>query len=245
MSESEGAKIRLYVEQPLVKGGRIVLDEKQSHYLSRVMRLPIGHVVSCFNGQDGEFKCRLESIEKKNVILSVEEQTRTMCKVPDIWLMFAPVKKDCTDFIIAKAVELGADKIVPVITRFTQSGAVREDRFRAQAAEAAEQCRRLDVPEILPAISFRKLLDTWDEGRHLFFMDESGGGVSAIQAFSKKQKSAALLIGPEGGFSQEELAILRQSPFASGVSLGPRILRAETAVAASLSVWQSVAGDWK
>lgn len=161
-----------------------------------------------------------------------------------MWLLFAPVKKDRTDFVIEKATELGAGKIIPVITRHTITDKVRVERLRAQAAEAAEQSRRVEVPEIGAPVRLEKLLADWDPARRLFFMDESGRGRPAAEAFGEYQGPAALLVGPEGGFAEEELNGLRSRPFARAVSLGPLILRAETAAAAALSVWQAISGLW-
>ena len=246
MSRKAIAKIRLFVDVPLVLNQEFNLSEMQAHYLCHVMRLPLGSEVSCFNGQDGEWRCQITDANKKSCTLTALEQTKPQISVPDVWLMFAPLKKDCTDFVIAKAVELGAARIIPTITRFTQNGAVRIDRFALQAAEAAEQCRRLDVPIIEKPQSLSVLLDNWPQNRTLFFMDESGNGKPAAEVFGQyRGQPAAILVGPEGGFAAEELQMLRQQPFAAAVSLGPRILRAETAVAAALAVWQAAAGDWK
>lgn len=157
-------------------------------------------------------------------------------------------QKDQTDYIIQKATELGATALVPVITSRTIADKVRTDRFRAQAIEAAEQSRRIDIPEIFEAVSFDKLLSDWDRERKLFYMDETGAGDTIFKAFSEaaRQNSGktALLTGPEGGFSEAELTALRQAAFSRGVSMGERILRAETAVAAALACWQAIAGDW-
>ena len=160
-------------------------------------------------------------------------------------MLFAPVKKDQTDFIIQKATELGAAKIMPVITARTIADKVKKERFMAQSIEAAEQCRRVDLPIIADAEPLNKVLKNWDKERILYFMDETGQSPCAAKAFLPHNPKAALLIGPEGGFSAAELNALRALPFAQGAVLGKRILRAETAVAAALSVWQSVAGDWR
>jgi len=245
MSDKQKSNIRLYIEAPLSAGQKVTLDVRRSHYICNVMRLQEGDMINCFNGKDGEFECRLALAHKKESVLDVVRQTRKMIGVPDIWLLFAPVKKDCTDFIIEKAVELGARKICPVITRYTINKETRLERFCAQAVEASEQCRRVEVPEVLPSVSLEKILASWDKKRKLFFMDETGGGKTAVEVFQKnKGCPAAVLVGPEGGFAAEELALLRRLDFAEAVSLGPRILRAETAVAAALAVWQATAGDW-
>ena len=245
MSEKK-AKIRLYCETKLVPGLEIRLNEKQGHYLINVMKLMAGDTIFAFDNENGEFLCTLKTADRKNCLLEVSEQTRGFEKCPDIWLLFAPVKKERTDYIIEKATELGISKILPVYTAYTNAETVRTERYRAQAVEAAEQCRRLDVPEIIPVQTLTNILKNWDINRIIFLMDESGGGQPALESFQTAAgKPAAILVGPEGGFSEEELLLLRRQPFVRGISLGPRILRAETAVAAALALWQAAAGDWK
>lgn len=238
------SKIRLFIQEDLSVGTSVTLNEEQSRYLSSVMRSQAGDEVCLFNGRDGEFVAAIENLGKKKVELAVKEQSKVYQKGSDVWLLFAPIKKDRTDFVIEKATELGVSKIVPTLTRYTISEKVRTDRFRAQSAEAAEQSRRLDVPEIEETVKLEKILENWDAKRHLFFMDETGNGASAVQVFSNHKGPAAVLVGPEGGFAEEELKKLRSCPFATAVSLGPLILRAETAAAAALSVWQAVNGNW-
>lgn len=239
------AKIRIFIPNDLNLGAELSLPEDVSHYLANVMRLQPGDVIAVFNGLAGEFECQITVARKKQVIVKVLQQNLFFQDVPDIWLLFAPVKKDKTDFIIEKAVELGVKKILPVITERTIVEKVKTERYVAQAVEAAEQCRRLEIPEILSEQKLSALLAAWPSERCLFFMDESGQGQSAAAVFSsQKGKPAAVLVGPEGGFSPAEMQMLRQHPSVQAVSLGSRILRAETAVAAALSVWQSVAGDW-
>lgn len=237
--------IRLFVEQNLELNSHTELSEKQSHYLANVMRCQSGEQIYCFNGKNGEFLCRLENVDKKRTKINVLEQTKKLQPEPDIWLLFAPLKKDKTDFVIEKATELGISKIQPVITRYTNSDKVKTDRFIAQATEASEQCGRLSVPEIAEPIVLEKLLTSWDDKRLLFFLDERRQGASAAKAFTlARQRPAAVLIGPEGGFDEAEAKLLNQCPFVKNVSLGPRILRAETASLSALAVWQAVAGDW-
>lgn len=238
-------RIRLYTDMVLDNGFAGQLSEPQSHYLVHVMKCSAGDEILCFNGRDGEFLCRIDKVSKKSVEITVLEQIRQMEHVPDIWLMFAPVKKNQTDFIIQKATELGAARIVPVITTYTIAETTKTERFRAQAIEAAEQCRRLEVPEISEAVKLDKLVALWDKNRKLYFMDETGGGQNISTAFAQSGKPAAILTGPEGGFSPEELEMLRSKEFARGVSMGKRILRAETAAAAALACWQALSGDWK
>lgn len=240
------SKIRLYTPLNLSSGQEIALNESQSHYLLNVLRQSSGDYVSCFDNKNGEFDCQIITASKKECRLLVEAQTKPYQISPDVWLLFAPVKKDKTDFIIEKATELGCRCISPVITERTIAEKVRIDRFQAQAIEAAEQCRRVDIPEILAPKDLKKILSFWDKSRALYFMDESGSGQSVQEAWGKNPNSkAAVLVGPEGGFSEAELQNLRSQSFAVGVSLGSRILRAETAVVAALSVWQAFCGDWK
>ena len=240
--------IRLFVNQSLFVGVELVLDKQQSHYLSNVMRKTTGDVVCCFNEKDGEFLASIELADKNKTRLRLVELLNLPKKNEDLWLLFAPLKKDKTDFVIEKAVELGVSKIVPVITSrcIANPKQIKTERYIAQAIEAAEQCRRLSVPEISSPITLPSLLTKWNNERILYFMDEHRMGNDAATVFAKSPHAAcAILIGPEGGFSDEENRLLSSCSFVRNVSLGPRILRAETAVAAALSVWQAVAGDWQ
>ncbi len=237
-------KIRLYVPIPLEIGKQISLDESQSRYLGAVMRLSEGCEILLFDGQNGEFIGEIIKLRKKETIVKLKKQNKIYKPMPDIWLLFAPVKKDRTDFIIEKATELGASRIIPVITQRTIVEKVRIERFHAQAIEAAEQSERLDVPEIGEAVCLEKLLTNWPSNRLLFFMDESGKGRSALKILLSSNQPAGILVGPEGGFSEEEFLLLKKYSFTRSVSLGPLILRAETAVAAALSLWQAVNGNW-
>lgn len=245
MSIKSKNRIRLFVEATLVSGQQVTLNEEQSHYLCNVMRQTNGALLSCFDNQNGEFDCVLVDSHKKHSQIAVGKQSKSFCQVPDIYLLFAPVKKDKTDFIIEKATELGVRKIIPTITEHTIVEKVRQERYLAQAIDAAEQCRRVDIPEIASAINLSELLSKWDANRVLFFMDETGRGKPAKEAFVASQTyPAAILVGPEGGFSENELELLYKLPYTKAVSLGSRILRAETAVVAALSNWQAMAGDW-
>lgn len=240
------SNIRLFVGQSLVSGNNIVFSEKVSHYLCNVMRCRKSDMIKCFNPQNGEFACRLTEVGKKNTSALVLEQLRRPEAESNLWLLFAPLKKDKTDFVIEKAVELGAAKIIPVITRHTNSEKVKTERLQAQAVEAAEQCGRLSVPEIMPATDLKNILDNWNPDRILFFADERRQGRDALRLFADTaEKPAAVLIGPEGGFSDEESNRLNQCAFVRNTALGPRILRAETAALAALALWQAAAGDWK
>lgn len=238
-------KIRLYVEAALSTGGVFELGPDESHYLCNVMRLAEGDVIGCFNGA-GEYECRIAEAHKKHCRIEALAKIRDASAVPDIWLLFAPLKKDKTDFVIEKATELGVRTIVPVITQNTIAGNIRTERFAAQAKEAAEQCERTDIPQIRDAVALERLLSVWPEDRILFFMDETLQGADCAAVFNDyKNKPAAILVGPEGGFTPKEKALLDAKPFVRGITLGPRILRAETAACAALAVWQAVSGDWK
>ena len=241
-------RIRLYIDTALDNGFEIKLSDSQSHYLLHVMKLSAGDELLAFDNRSGEYLCSVKEAAKKSVTLNILDKTRGFFRPPDVWMLFAPVKKDQTDYIIQKATELGATALVPVITSRTIADKVRTDRFKAQAIEAAEQSRRIDIPEIFEAVSFDKLLSDWDGERKLFYLDETGAGDTIFKSFSEaaRQNSGktALLTGPEGGFSEAELTALRQAAFSRGVSMGERILRAETAVAAALACWQAIAGDW-
>ena len=243
---SDKNKIRIYTPCPLTAGAEIRLEEEQSHYLCNVMRMKAGEELLCFNAQDGEFSARITDANKKQTSLQIVSLERKPQNSPDIWLVFAPLKKDCTDFLIQKAVELGVSRIIPVSTRFGISDNIRAERIYLQMVEAAEQCKRFDVPSLADMTKLELLLKAWPPSRKLFFMDESRTGSPAGQTFEHfAGEPAAILIGPEGGFATEEANLLKSMPFVCPVSLGPRILRAETAATAALAVWQALAGDWK
>lgn len=238
------SKVRLFIDTPLALEQIIELSETQSHYLSNVMKLKLNDKFLGFDGKSGEYELQITQLAKKHLEAKVIQKQKSFQTPPDVWLLFAPVKKDQTDFIIQKAVELGVCKLIPTITRYTISDKTKTERFVAQSIEAAEQCRRVDIPQVLPAQSLSEILSNWDKTRPLYYMDESRTGLPVKDAFSAAPAPIALLVGPEGGFSKEELKLLRQLDFATGVTLGPRILRAETAVVAALSCWQALSGDW-
>ncbi len=238
-------KIRLYTDTSLILGRIIELNPQDSHYLCNVMRLTKGAALNCFNAKDGEYECQIVTADKKHCSIRVDFRVNNSILAPDIWLLFAPLKKDKTDFVIEKATELGVHTIVPIITQNTIAEKVRTERFSAQAKEAAEQCERTDIPIIKEAVRLKDLLCAWPQERRLFFLDETLSGKDCLELFNAyKNQPAAILVGPEGGFSSEEKELIDSLPFACGVSLGPRILRAETAACAALSIWQAVCGDW-
>lgn len=240
------AKIRLYVEHPLGVGQSVPLDKGQAHYLFGVMRQSVGGAVSLFNGRDGEWRADIAEAGKRGGTLTCVEQTRPLHMPPDLWLLFAPIKKARTDFIVEKAAEMGAAKILPVMTEFTNAGRVQRDRLQAHAVEAAEQCGGTFVPEVAEAVKLGRLLDKWDTARQIMFCDEAlAGGTATLPAPSQTGGPWAILIGPEGGFSENERSRLHRLDHSHPVTLGPRILRADTAAVAALTVWQQSFGDWR
>lgn len=237
------AKIRLYVDHPLGEGQTVPLDRDQAHYLFGVMRRGEGDAVLLFNGRDGEWRATVREASKRSGLLRTDEQTQPQQMPPDLWLLFAPIKKARTDFIVEKATEMGAARILPVQTAFTNSERIRQDRLQAHAVEAAEQCGGTYVPEVASLQKLDRLLSDWPEDRHLMFCDEALVGAAQTLGTVGGDKWA-ILIGPEGGFSDAERTRLNALPFAHPVSLGPRILRADTAAVAALTVWQTTLGDW-
>ena len=240
------AKVRLYVEHPLGQGQSVPLDRDQAHYLFGVMRLGVGASVALFNGRDGEWRAEVAEAGKRGGVLACVEQSKPLQLPPDLWLLFAPIKKARTDFIVEKAAEMGAARIQPVQTDFTNSERIRQDRLQAHAVEAAEQCGGTYVPEVGDLKKLSRLLDQWPEERQLMFCDEAEVG-NALQLAAEGQSDApwAILIGPEGGFSEAERKRLHALPQSHVVSLGPRILRADTAAVAAMTLWQKALGDWE
>lgn len=244
-----GCKSRLFVEASLNEGSSISLDRDQSHYLANVMRVRAGDKVALFNGREGEWAGAVTSVEKRQVVLKITEKVRDQSAEPDLWLVFAPIKKARLDFIAQKATELGVSHMVPLMTRRTIVDRVKTNRMIANAIEAAEQCERLNVPTVADPIKLDKLLGGWPPERKIMFCDEDLSGTpahTALAAKDDKTNSApwAILIGPEGGFDETERTLIRDHPNCVTVSLGPRILRADTAAMAAISLWQSAIGDW-
>ena len=231
---------RLFVREALNEGVRVELDAGQANYLGNVMRLGEGGEVLVFDGSSGEWLARIAEAGKKRMALTIERRTREPETIPDVWLAFAPVKRAQTDWLVEKATELGIAKLLPVMSQRTIAERVKLERLESIAIEAAEQCGRTRLPVIEAPIPLLQILK--HEGRSLYFADESGGEPAAT-AF--KPGPAAILTGPEGGFTDEERAAIRAAPNAVPVSLGPRILRAETAALAALAAYMAVAGDWR
>jgi 16S rRNA (uracil1498-N3)-methyltransferase len=237
-----GGKVRLYVAAPLGPGAAVAVDEGQAHYLLNVMRAKAGDRVTLFNGQDGEWLAGIAEARKRAVVLRCVSRIGPQVEVPDLWLAFAPIKKTPADYLVQKAAELGVRALLPVFTRRTIVTRVNSERMRANAVEAAEQSGRLSVPTVAEPVSFDRLLTDWPKQRRLYFCDE--GGEAAPLAAVARPGPAAILTGPEGGFDPSERAALRALDFVVPVTLGPRILRADTAALAALAIWQSVAGDF-
>ena len=232
---------RLFVRVPLAEGASVELDAGQANYLGNVMRLGEGEQVLLFDGQSGEWIARIVERGKKRMVLAVEQRTREQEKVPDLWLAFAPVKRAQTDWLVEKATELGIARLLPVTTQRTIVERVKLERLQAIAIEAAEQCNRTSVPAIDAPQSLAAFLKLHQD-RRLYFADE-GGGEMAATAF--EPGPATLLTGPEGGFTDDERAAIRAGPNTTAISLGPRILRAETAALAAVAAWMACAGDWR
>jgi len=232
---------RLFVRSPLSEGGHVDLDAAQANYLGNVMRLGVGAELLVFDGSSGEWLARVAEAGKKRMTLAVEGRTREPETIPDVWLAFAPVKRAQTDWLVEKATELGVARLIPVMTQRTVAERVRLERLEAIAIEAAEQCGRTRLPDIAGPIGLGAFLTQRDQTRRLYFADEQGGE-AAKESFV--EGPALILTGPEGGFTDEERALIRGAPNSVAVSLGPRILRAETAALASLAAYMAIAGDW-
>jgi 16S rRNA (uracil1498-N3)-methyltransferase len=234
---------RLFVETSLSQGATLRIDGPQAHYLLSVMRLKAGDPVKLFDGESGEWLGTASATGKRDLTLDVTRHLRDREPVPDLWLCVAPIKKGRVDWVAEKACELGVARLVPVLTRRTVIDRVNSERLRAHMIEAAEQCGRTAVPELGDLVKLDAMLADWPADRALFFADETGGA-PALGAMRGYPGPAAILIGPEGGFDDSERAAIRALPQAIGISLGPRILRADTAAAAAVSLWMAAAGDW-
>ena len=235
---------RLWLEAALAPEARVDLDQAQAHFLKTVLRLEPGSRLLVFNGQDGEWLAEIATLDKKAGYLTLQRQTRAQETSSDIWLAFAPIKAGRIDWLVEKATELGAARLLPVITRRTVVERVKLERLQANAREAAEQSERLDVPEILEPQPLERLLQQWPAERTLLVAAETGSAEPLPEALEALSGPAGLLIGPEGGFAPEELELVARATFVRRVSLGPRILRAETAALAALAVVQAARGAW-
>lgn len=242
---------RLYVEQQLVASAVIAAGGRAHHYLRNVMRRSVGDAVVLFNGRDGEFEAEIARLDKRAAELRIARLRREQDSVPDLWLCFAPLKKDAVDFLIEKGTELGVAAFQPVTTRRTATSRLNLDRLRANAIEAAEQTERLSIPDIRAPLTFDALLTGWPAARRMILCAEAGPAApiaDQLRAFTSHVSPTnawAIFCGPEGGFHVSELDRLRNLPFAIPVGLGPRILRADTAALTALAVFQAILGDGK
>lgn len=253
--DRRSAKIRLFVEGDLGPGQTVPLSAAQSHYLTHVMRRGAGDALGVFNGRDGEWLAQLRRAERNAVTLTLDRLLRAQHGEAGPWLAFAPVKKSATDFIVEKATELGAARLLPIMTRRTIAGRVKTDRLRAIAVEAAEQSERLSVPDVAEPVALADLVRAWPAPRPLLVADPHGGGRPVFDVLRDLSAGTdggdgeatppCFVVGPEGGLTSSDLDLLAVLPCAKPIRLGPRILRAETAALAALVCWQAIAGDWR
>jgi 16S rRNA (uracil1498-N3)-methyltransferase len=235
---------RLFIEKPLQCDHDILLDREQAHYVLHVLRMVAGDAVHVFNGADGEWAAYLTEVSKKGASVRCERLLSAVRLPPDIDYLFAPLKHARLDYMVQKATELGVRRLRPVMTARTIAERVNLERMKANAVEAAEQCNLVFVPEVLEPQRLSAVLGAWDENRTLIYCDETAAQNNVVEVLQKVKLPAALLVGPEGGFTEEERSYLRKLPFVIPVSLGPRILRADTVAIAALAVVQAVVGDW-
>ncbi|MBT5108805.1 MAG: 16S rRNA (uracil(1498)-N(3))-methyltransferase [Rhodospirillaceae bacterium] len=240
-------RARLFTQDDLSEDAVVELTANQAHYLRNVMRFQSGGTVALFNGRDGEWRGRIDSLGKNRGAVKVETRLRRQNAEPDLWLLFAPLKRARLDMVVQKAVELGVSRLQPIITERTNMARINRDRLTANAIEAAEQCERLTIPEVHPSAPLFDALEDWPEGRRLWVCAETGASTPIGSAFRAVEPGdeGAILVGPEGGFVNNELDVLNKLPFVTTVGLGPRILRAETAAIAALACYQAVLGDWR
>ncbi len=248
MSRYDFTSQRLFLDAPLDAGARVPLDRDQANYLVNVLRMAPGASVLVFNGRDGEWRAVLDG-DRKRAQLIVEDERRTQTPAPTLDYLFAPLKQARLDYMVQKAVEMGAGRLRPVITRRTQVTRLNEDRLRANAIEAAEQCGILTIPAVTAPVPLAEIIAGWESaeaGRRIIFCDEDEAGADPLAVLAALDPCRlAVLIGPEGGFTPEERALLKAQRFVTAITLGPRILRADTAAVAALALVQAAIGDWR
>ena len=239
----KNSRVRLFVDMPFLNSNELELSADHKHYLTNVMRLGEGDSISVFNGHEGEWRAIIQLVRRKKCSVVIQEQIRQQDFSKGPWLIFSPIRTVRNEFIIQKACELGVTEIWPILTEYTQSRKIRPLRARATAIEAAEQCGRTDVPIVHPTINFENLLSEWPLDRRILFCDERGGR-PILDILSRTKSSLwAILIGPEGGFSIDERNRLKSYDFTDSGTLGPRLVRSETAVVSALTLWQACLGD--
>jgi 16S rRNA (uracil1498-N3)-methyltransferase len=238
-----GSGPRLFIDQPLADGAELRIEGGQAHYLLSVMRLKAGGTVKLFDDRTGEWLGEVVAAGRRDLVVRILGKLREREAVPNLWLCVAPIKRGRIDWVAEKASELGVARLVPVATRRAVVDRLNGDRLRAHMIEAAEQCERTSLPELAELVPLERLLGDWPGDRTLFFADEEGGA-PFVDAIRDTNGPAAILIGPEGGFHPDERGLIRTRAFARPISLGPRILRAETAALAAVSIWMAQAGDW-
>jgi 16S rRNA (uracil1498-N3)-methyltransferase len=237
---------RLFVREPLHAGAELAAEHGQANYLLNVLRMVAGDTVLLFNGRDGEWRAHISQASRKTCVLTIDAQVRPQTAAPDIHYLFAPLKHARLDYLVQKAVEMGVGRLRPVLTRHTQVSRINLERMQANAVEAAEQCGVLALPEIDAPASLAEALGRWDPARRLIFCDEAAPTGSPTEALGRLTPGpAGILIGPEGGFSPEERTDLLGRPYVTALSLGPRILRADTAAVAAFALVQAFIGDWR
>ena len=242
------AKIRLYVKAKLQVNQEIQIESKQHHYLTNVMRRKTNDILLIFNEIDGEFISEIINISKKNMTIKLFQKIKEPEKKVDIWVVFAPVKKSSTDLIVQKATELGASCLIPVVTERTITRNINLKRMEEIVIESSEQCERITIPEIKPIQKLDDMIDEWNQSRKIFYGDETVRNQKEKEEIKKKDlchRSGAILIGPEGGFSENEISFLKSKEFVIPINLGPRILRSDTAVVSGLVFWHLINGDMK
>ncbi|MGR9169432.1 16S rRNA (uracil(1498)-N(3))-methyltransferase [Rhizobium sp. KDH_Rht_773_N] len=236
---------RLFIDAPLSKGAAVEASADQFNYLANVLRMEEGAEILVFNGRDGEWKASLSFPTRKRILLTASEETRPQPAPCDLHYLFAPLKVGRMDYLVQKAVEMGAGLLQPVMTQHVQGKITNLDKIRANVIEAAEQCGVLGIPAVAEPVRLADLLDRWPADRRIIYCDEGDAGQNPLPLLSKvSERKLALLVGPEGGFSEEERARLRSLDFVTAIPLGPRILRADTAAVAALAVIQAAIGDW-
>lgn len=242
---ANGTLQRLFLPQTLAPGIRIALAERQAHYLLHVLRMKPGSEILVFNGRDGEWRAECLEAGRKSITLHIISQERPQPRAPDLVYCFAPLKHARLDYMVQKAVEMGAGILQPVMTARTQVTRLNLERMKANAIEAAEQCGILSIPECRPPMPFDALLAAWDPGRCLIFCDETAQGHNPVPLLSQLEcKALGLIVGPEGGFTDDERRALKAHGFVTAIPLGPRILRADTAAVTALAVINATLGDW-